>query len=101
MVFMQSGSTMDTFATMALHLSDFLSPFSGLVRTANPFPSEPVPQVVGISTSGSAVSLTQAKIQPHLISGGKGMENIVSWVYISEDISTSTFLNGGEPADLF
>ena len=64
MVFMQSGSTMDTFATMALHLSDFLSPFSGLVRTANPFPSEPVPQVVGISTSGSAVSLTQAKIQP-------------------------------------
>ena len=24
------------------------------------------------------------------------MENIVSWVYISEDISTSTFLNGGE-----
>lgn len=52
---------MDTFATMALHLSDFLSPFSGLVRTANPFPSEPVPQVVGI---GSAVSLTQAKIQP-------------------------------------
>lgn len=61
MVFMQSGSTMDTFATMALHLSDFLSPFSGLVRTANPFPSEPVPQVVGI---GSAVSLTQAKIQP-------------------------------------
>ena len=47
---------MDTFATMALHLSDFLSPFSGLVRTANPFPSEPVPQVVGISTSGSAVS---------------------------------------------
>lgn len=64
MVFMQSGSTMDTFATMALHLSDFLSPFSGLVRTANPFPSEPVPQVVGISTSGSTVSLTQAKIQP-------------------------------------
>lgn len=64
MVFMQSGSTMDTFATTALHLSDFLSPFSGLVRTANPFPSEPVPQVVGISTSGSAVSLTQAKIQP-------------------------------------
>lgn len=29
------------------------------------------------------------------------MENIVSWVYISEDISTSTFLNGEEPADSF
>ena len=41
------------------------------------------------------------KYNLNLISGGKGMENIVSWVYISEDISTSTFLNGGEPADLF
>lgn len=39
---------------------------------------------------------TKRKYNLNLISGGKGMENIVSWVYISEDISTSTFLNGGE-----
>ena len=44
---------------------------------------------------------TKRKYNLNLISGGKGMENIVSWVYISEDISTSTFLNGGEPADSF
>ena len=44
---------------------------------------------------------TKRKYNLNLISGGKGMENIVSWVCISEDISTSTFLNGGEPADLF
>ena len=36
---------------------DFLSPFSGFVRTANPFPSDPVPQVVGIKTNGNALSL--------------------------------------------
>ena len=39
---------------------------------------------------------TKRKYNLNLISGGKGMVNIVSWVYISEDISTSTFLNGGE-----
>ena len=39
---------------------------------------------------------TKRKYNLNLVSGGKGMENIVSWVYISEDISTSTFLNGGE-----
>ena len=44
---------------------------------------------------------TKRKYNLNLISGGKGMENIVSWVYISEDISTSTFLNGEEPADSF
>ena len=51
-----SLSTIDTLATIALHLSDFLSPLSGLVRTANPLPSEPVPHVVGISINGSALS---------------------------------------------
>ena len=56
-VFIQSGSTIDTFAIIAPHLSDFLSPVSGFVSTANPFPSEPVPQVVGIRTIGSADSL--------------------------------------------
>ena len=30
---------------------------------------------------------TKRKYNLNLISGGKGMENIVSWVYISEDIS--------------
>lgn len=39
---------------------------------------------------------TKQKYRLSLIAGGKGMENIVSWVYISEDISTTTFLNGGE-----
>ena len=47
----------DAFATIALHLSDFLSPFSGFVNTANPFPSLPVPQVVGISIIGRALPL--------------------------------------------
>lgn len=39
---------------------------------------------------------TKKKYRLSLIAGGKGMENIVSWVYISEDVSTTTFLNGGE-----
>ena len=56
-VIMHSGSTMDTFATIALQRKDFLSPFSGFVRTANPFPSDPVPHVVGIKTNGNALSL--------------------------------------------
>ena len=45
---------MDTFATIALQRKDFLSPFSGFVRTANPFPSDPVPHVVGIKINGNA-----------------------------------------------
>ena len=57
MVIIHSGSTMETFATIALQRRDFLSPFSGLVSTANPLPSLPVPQVVGIKISGSARSL--------------------------------------------
>ena len=56
-VIMHSGSTIDTFATIALQRKDFLSPFSGFVRTANPFPSDPVPHVVGIKTNGNALSL--------------------------------------------
>lgn len=39
---------------------------------------------------------TKKKYRLSLIAGGKGMENIVSWVYISEDVSTTAFLNGGE-----
>ena len=52
-----AGSTMDTFGTMALHRKDFLSPVSGLVSTPKPLPSEPVPQVVGITIRGNALSL--------------------------------------------
>ena len=54
---MHSGSTIDAFATIALQRNDFLSPVSGLVKTAKPFPSEPVPHVVGISIKGNALSL--------------------------------------------
>ena len=48
---------MDTFGTMALHRKDFLSPVSGFVSTPKPLPSEPVPQVVGITIRGNALSL--------------------------------------------
>ena len=54
-----ANSAIVTFATIALQRSDFLSPLSGFVRTANPFPSEPVPQVVGININGSASSLVR------------------------------------------
>ena len=57
MVCMTFGSTMLAFGTMAAQRSDFLSPFSGFVSTAKPFPSEPVPHVVGMAISGSASSL--------------------------------------------
>ena len=52
-----AGSTMDTFGTMALQRKDFLSPVLGLVSTPKPLPSEPVPQVVGITIRGNALSL--------------------------------------------
>ena len=48
---------MDTFGTMALQRKDFLSPVLGLVSTPKPLPSEPVPQVVGITIRGNALSL--------------------------------------------
>ena len=51
------GSIIEALATIALHLKDFLSLFSGLVKTANPFPSLPVPQVVGTNIIGRAFSL--------------------------------------------
>ncbi len=56
-VIIHSGSTIDAFATIALQRRDFLSPVSGLVNTANQLPSEPVPHVVGIKISGSALLL--------------------------------------------
>ena len=52
-----AGSTIDTLGTMALQRKDFLSPVSGFVRTPKPLPSEPVPQVVGITIRGNALSL--------------------------------------------
>ena len=52
------GSTMETLGTMALQRKDFLSPVSGLVRTPKPLPSDPVPQVVGMTIRGNALSLT-------------------------------------------
>ena len=48
---------MDTFGTIALQRKDFLSPVSGLVSTPKPLPSEPVPQVVGMTISGNVLSL--------------------------------------------
>ncbi len=48
---------MDALGTMESQRSDFLSPVSGLVRTANLLPSKPVPQVVGTQMSAMALSL--------------------------------------------
>ena len=49
---------METLGTIALQRKDFLSPVSGLVRTPKPLPSDPVPQVVGMTIRGNALSLT-------------------------------------------
>ena len=57
MVPITAGSTMDTLGTIALQRNDFLSPVSGFVRTPKPLPSDPVPQVVGITIRGNALSL--------------------------------------------
>ena len=51
MVVMQSGST------MAEQRRLFLSPLAGLVSTAKPLPSEPVPQVVGMRMGDRPSSL--------------------------------------------
>ena len=32
----------------------------------------------------------------HLLAGADDLDHTINWVYISEDITTSTFLNGGE-----
>ncbi len=39
---------------------------------------------------------TKSLYKLNLLSGGAGMDNIVKWVYVSEDITTSAFLNGRE-----
>ena len=52
----RSGSTMDAVATSAGLRNDFLSPLSGLVMTAKPLASDPVPKVVGTRMSGRALS---------------------------------------------
>ena len=39
---------------------------------------------------------TKEKYKLRLLCGKKGLNSIMNWVYITEDIATSNFVQGGE-----
>ena len=41
-------------------------------------------------------SETKNRFQLELVCGAKGLNRLMNWVYVAEDIATTDFLHGGE-----